>query len=130
MALNKHTSIGLNNYQNIPFSDDENEILKRLAKVFEQTYTRFLDLQKAEEQAREAQIEVSLERVRAKTMAMHSSDKLREVMLSTGPLGKWTAPAGRERLTRVAPVNRILLFSTIAMLVLSLLTTLFSPVIP
>lgn len=69
-------------------------------------------------------------------MEMHPEDrpesieKLREVMLSTGPLGRWTAPAGRERLTRVAPVNRILLFSTIAMLVLSLLTTLFSPIIP
>ena len=33
------------------------DIFKRFAKVFEQTYTRFLDLQKAEAQAREAQIE-------------------------------------------------------------------------
>jgi len=33
-----------------------------------------LDLQKAETQAREARIETSLERVRARTMAMHSSD--------------------------------------------------------
>ena len=31
------------------------DIFKRFAKVFEQTYTRFLDLQKAEAQAREAQ---------------------------------------------------------------------------
>jgi signal transduction histidine kinase len=52
------------------------EIFKRFSKVFEQTYTRFLDLQKAEAQAREAQIEASLERVRARTMAMHKSDEL------------------------------------------------------
>src|SRR5205085_3941822 len=49
------------------------DIFKRFAKVFEQTYTRFLDLQKAEAQAREAKIEASLERVRSKTMAMHNS---------------------------------------------------------
>ncbi len=50
------------------------EIFKRFANVFEQTYTRFLDLQKAEAQAREAQIEAALERVRAQTMAMHNSE--------------------------------------------------------
>ena len=52
---------------------------KRFAKVFEQTYTRFLDLQKAEAQAREAQIELALERVRARTMAMQKSEELAEV---------------------------------------------------
>ena len=46
------------------------DVFKRFAAVFEQTYTRFLDLQKAEAQAREAQIELGLERVRARTMAM------------------------------------------------------------
>src|SRR6187401_3612975 len=55
-------------YEPVPEAHD---IFKRLGKVFEQTYTRFLDLQKAEAQAREAQIEASLERVRSKTMAMH-----------------------------------------------------------
>ena len=33
---------------------EAHDIFKRFAKVFEQTYTRFLDLQKAEAQAREA----------------------------------------------------------------------------
>ena len=51
----------------------------RFGKVFEQTYTRFLDLQKAEAQAREAQIEAALERVRARTMAMQRSEELAEV---------------------------------------------------
>ena len=35
----------------------------RFGKVFQQAYTRFLDLQKAEAQAREAQIENALEKV-------------------------------------------------------------------
>ena len=54
------------------------DIFKRFAKVFEQTYIRFLDLKKAEAQAREAQIEAALERVRSRTMAMHKSDELAE----------------------------------------------------
>jgi hypothetical protein len=57
------------------------DVFKRFAKVFEQTYTRFLDLQKAEAQSREAQIELALERVRARTMAMQKSDELREAVL-------------------------------------------------
>ena len=36
--------------------------------------------QRAEAQAREAQIETALERVRASTMAMHKSDELRPVI--------------------------------------------------
>ncbi|MBQ0768321.1 MAG: nuclear transport factor 2 family protein, partial [Bizionia sp.] len=52
------------------------DIFKRFAKVFEQTYTRFLDLQKVEAQAKEAQIESALERVRSSAMAMHKSDDL------------------------------------------------------
>ncbi|WP_432410504.1 ATP-binding protein [Rasiella sp. SM2506] len=59
-----------------PYEDEE--IFIRFAKVFEQSYTRFLDLQKAEAQARKAQIEASLERVRSRGMAMHTSDELRE----------------------------------------------------
>jgi len=54
------------------------DIFKRLGKVFEQTYTRFLDLQKAEAQAREAQIEAALEKVRSRTMAMQKSEELAE----------------------------------------------------
>ena len=60
------------------FSEADNEILKRFGKVFEQSYTRFLDLQKAEAQAREAQIEAALERVRSRTLAMQKSDELAE----------------------------------------------------
>ncbi|MDZ7646441.1 MAG: hypothetical protein U5K54_04265 [Cytophagales bacterium] len=55
-------------------------MLERFGKVFEQAYTRFLDLQKAEVQAREAQIEAALERVRGKAMAMHSSQDLADTI--------------------------------------------------
>ena len=60
---------------------DAHDIFKRFAKVFEQTYTRFLDLQKAEAQAREAQIEAALERVRSRTMAMQNSTELADTAI-------------------------------------------------
>jgi len=52
------------------------DILKRFGEVFQQTYTRFLDLKQAETQAREARMEASLERVRSKAMAMQKSEDL------------------------------------------------------
>ena len=60
-------------YEPVPESHD---IFKRFAKIFEQTYARFLDLQKAEALAREAEIQLALERVRARTMAMQKSNEL------------------------------------------------------
>jgi hypothetical protein len=76
-------SIGLyvENFSGTPYTDEENAILMRFGKVFQQTYTRFLDLEKAEAQARESQIQLALERVRARTMAMQKSDELGEVAL-------------------------------------------------
>lgn len=70
--------LGIMSYE--PLKPEAIEILKRFSKVFEFTYTRFLDLQKAEAQAREAQIEAALERVRARSMAMHESQELREII--------------------------------------------------
>jgi signal transduction histidine kinase/adenylate kinase len=69
----------IENFSGIPYSDEENKTLMRFGKVFQQTYTRFLDLQKAEAQARESQIQLALERVRARTMAMRKSDELTDV---------------------------------------------------
>jgi serine phosphatase RsbU (regulator of sigma subunit) len=68
----------IGNYASRPYSEEENKIINRFAAVFQQSYTRFLDLQKAEAQAREAEIQLALERVRARTMAMHKSDELAE----------------------------------------------------
>ena len=71
-------NIGLyiENFESKPYSPQENAILMRFGKVFQQTYTRFLDLKRAEAQAKEAHIESSLERVRAQTMAMHNSQDI------------------------------------------------------
>ncbi|MEZ5083265.1 MAG: hypothetical protein R2750_07425 [Bacteroidales bacterium] len=58
---------------------DAHNIFKRFAKAFEQTYTRFLDLKKAEAQAREAQIEASLEKVRGVALSLQKSDEMLQV---------------------------------------------------
>ena len=72
--LLKNIKLYIGNYKNVPYTDEENNIFKRFAETFEQSYTRFLDLQKAETQSKEAQIEAALERVRAKAMAMHKTN--------------------------------------------------------
>jgi signal transduction histidine kinase len=74
-----NTMLFVFNYHGEACSAAENTILKRFGNSFEQTYTRFLDLQKAEFQGREAKIEAALERVRAKTMAMRRSEELADV---------------------------------------------------
>jgi signal transduction histidine kinase len=73
LANFSHGNLVFITYEHFP---EMHDVFKRFAKVFEQTYTRFLDLQKAEAQAREAQIEVALERVRSRTMAMQHSGEL------------------------------------------------------
>jgi signal transduction histidine kinase/predicted amino acid-binding ACT domain protein len=57
-------------------SGEKKQIILRFTKVFSLTYRRYLDIVKAETQTREAQIEASLERVRAKALAMHSSEDI------------------------------------------------------
>jgi hypothetical protein len=63
-----------------PLSEEHFDILLRFAKVFDMSYTRFNDLKQAEAQAKEAKIQLALERVRARTMAMQKSDELHEVI--------------------------------------------------
>ncbi|MDQ3016692.1 MAG: nuclear transport factor 2 family protein, partial [Bacteroidota bacterium] len=77
-AIQKHSGIFLQDFTGKFFSKEENDILIRFSRVFEQSYIRFLDLQKAEAQAREAQIEAAMERVRSRTMAMQKSEELHE----------------------------------------------------
>ncbi|MEX2565661.1 MAG: ATP-binding protein [Cyclobacteriaceae bacterium] len=85
-----YVSISFYNYGGLhvsteaPISESQREILSRFSKVFDQTYTRFLDLQKAEEQAREAKIEAALERVRARSMGMQKSEELIKVVRQIG----------------------------------------------
>ena len=65
-------SIGISTYNAV--TEEKKNVLKRFRNVFDLAYKRYIDIAKAEAQAREAQIEAALERVRAKTMAMHSSE--------------------------------------------------------
>ncbi|MBI1780825.1 MAG: nuclear transport factor 2 family protein [Sphingobacteriales bacterium] len=70
-------ALGISTYEAL--SKEEQELFVRFRNVFELSYRRFLDIQKAEAQARESQIQLALERVRARTMAMQNSDELAEV---------------------------------------------------
>ena len=76
----KNSGIWVDSWSGEKISNEDLQVLIRVAKVFEQAYTRFLDLQKAEAQAREAQIETALERVRSRSMAMQKSEELKEVI--------------------------------------------------
>ncbi len=81
VSCNTYTGMFLGRYNDNAFSESDCDVIIRFAKVFEQTYTRFLDLQKAEAQAKEAQIEAALERVRARSLAMHKSGELSDLSL-------------------------------------------------
>lgn len=63
-----------------PLAKESIKLLERFADVFNLTYRRFLDLQNAEAQAREAQIEAALEKIRSRSLAMHKSDELQNVV--------------------------------------------------
>lgn len=69
-------SIGISAFDRI--KDDKRDLLKRFRNVFDFAYRRYMDVAKAEAQAREAQIEAALERVRGRTMAMQNSAELSE----------------------------------------------------
>ena len=79
-VLFNNVGLYIENFSGTPYTEEDNTTLMRFGKVFQQTYTRFLDLQKAEAQAREAQIEAALERLRARSMGMHKSEELIEVV--------------------------------------------------
>jgi hypothetical protein len=59
-------------------NEEKLNVLKRFRNVFDLAYKRYADITNAEAQAREAQIQLALERVRARTMAMQHSDELSE----------------------------------------------------
>ena len=64
--------------------DDELKIYRRFTSVLSLTYKRYKELRQAETQAREAQIEAALEKVRARVMAMQVSNDLNETSLVFG----------------------------------------------
>ena len=62
-------------------SEESKKILNKFSDVFGQKYRRYLDLQKAEAQAREAQIEAALEKIRSVTMAMQKGEEVKDVVV-------------------------------------------------
>ncbi|MEZ5196799.1 MAG: nuclear transport factor 2 family protein [Bacteroidales bacterium] len=80
-VLLDNVGLYIENFSGRPYSDEENKILMRFGKVFQQSYTRFLDLEKAEAQARGARIEAALERVRSRSMGMQKSEELADLSL-------------------------------------------------
>src|SRR5690242_14627458 len=71
-------ALGISTYEPLPREDQD--LFKRFLKVFELAYRRYLDIEKAQAQANEAQIQVALEKVRARTMAMHTSHDIGETV--------------------------------------------------
>ena len=61
----------------LPESED---VFKRFGRVFEQTYTRFFDLQTAEAQALEANKRASVDRVRAEIASMRTTADLEKII--------------------------------------------------
>ena len=63
-----------------PVAKEPLKILERFRNVFHLCYQRYTDIARAEEQARKAKIEGALERVRSRTMAMHQSEEIADIL--------------------------------------------------
>ncbi len=81
MARTTHGEIGYSLPGEVPHPPPADlETLTRFAAVFDLAYRRFEDLRQAEAQAREAQIEAALERVRSRAMGMQKPEDVRGVI--------------------------------------------------
>src|SRR4029078_12943217 len=74
-------AIGTSTYASL--TEEQIALFKRFRNVFDLAYRRYLDIEKAEAQAREAQIEAALEKIRSRSLAMHQSKELKEVIAIT-----------------------------------------------
>ncbi|MEP6596121.1 MAG: ATP-binding protein [Ginsengibacter sp.] len=79
-AISTHSSIFIHNYDGEPFSGEDNEILMRFSKVFDQAYSRYLDLHKAELLIREIVKQASLDRIRGQVASMRSTEDLQKII--------------------------------------------------
>ncbi len=78
-AVSYYTTIFVVNHHGSKFSEKDNEILKRFARVFERSYIRFLDIKKAEEHANEALKQASLDRIRGEIASMRTKEDLNRI---------------------------------------------------
>ena len=67
-------AIGISTFNTITAGN--RNVLQRFRNVFDLAYQRYMDISHAEEQARESLVQLALERVRARTMAMQQSEEL------------------------------------------------------
>ena len=80
MARTTHGEIGFSLPGTVPDPPQESlDTLVRFAGVFDLAYRRFEDLKAAERSNRETQIELALERVRARALAMQQPEELKDV---------------------------------------------------
>ena len=79
VSVSNYTSIFVVNHFGKKLSDEENKILIRFGQVFEQSYTRFLDIQKAEALAHKAIKQASADRVRGEIASMRTSEDLNRI---------------------------------------------------
>lgn len=75
-----HGGLGITTYRQL--SKEGLEIFKRFHNVFKLAYRRFIDIEKAEAQAREAQVEAALERIRSQATAMKESSDLLDIVVT------------------------------------------------
>jgi signal transduction histidine kinase len=78
-VLLDNVGLCIENFSATPYTEEENKTLMRFGKVFQQTYTRFLDLEKAEAQALEVQKRASVDRVRAEIASMRTKTDLERI---------------------------------------------------
>ena len=97
-AFFDHGGLAMNTNGAEPFSDDDIALLERFTEVFALGYRRHLDLQAAEDRARQAEQERGVERVRSAALAMDTSADLPSVVatlfLEMRQLGIETPGAG------------------------------------
>ncbi|MGC9353456.1 MAG: hypothetical protein ACP5D9_06440, partial [Mariniphaga sp.] len=79
VSVSHYTSIFVVNHFGRRLPDADNKILKRFGQVFEQSYTRFLDIQKAEALAHETIKQASVDRVRGEIASMRTSEDLNRI---------------------------------------------------
>lgn len=81
MVFMKHGSLAVVDYGLTARALDENRIaiLRKVARTFDLTYTRLLDLQEAELSARKARQESSVNRIRAEIVSMQSTSDLNSI---------------------------------------------------
>ena len=100
-AIQKHSGIFLENYTGKFFTDEENDILIRFSRVFEQSYIRFLDLQTAEAQTLRAEqdlVEIKAARQKAEEALMNLQAAQKQLVQSEkmASLGELTAGIAHE----------------------------------